>query len=106
MAVGPQLRERLLAAREPRRHPVRGPLGHLGQGQADAAQPRGQVIVAVHKATVPSRAAGPARGPPPARLAACGRVEGDPCAAGRVSACGKLLARGEHAVMGVAGGAG
>jgi hypothetical protein len=54
MAVGPQLRERLLVPYEPGRRAVRRPLGHLGQGQADLAQPRGQVIVAVHPLTVPS----------------------------------------------------
>jgi hypothetical protein len=59
MPVRPQLRERLLVSHEPGRDAVRRPLGYLGQGETDLAQPRGQVIVAVHTVTVPTKAGRP-----------------------------------------------
>jgi probable F420-dependent oxidoreductase len=55
MAVGPQRRERLLAADEPGRRAVAGPLGDLGQGQADGTEPFGQAGGQfIHPAMVPS----------------------------------------------------
>src|SRR5580704_15266297 len=42
MAVGPQRHERALVPDEPGRRDVAGPLGDLGQGQADGAEPFGQ----------------------------------------------------------------
>src|SRR6266496_1605529 len=55
MAVGPQRHERLLAADEPGRSAVTGPLGDLGQGQADGAEAFGQAgRQIVHPAIVPS----------------------------------------------------
>jgi hypothetical protein len=51
MAVGPERREGAFAADEPGRRAMAGPLGDLGQGQADHAEPFGQIA---HPLIVPS----------------------------------------------------